>query len=91
LKKRAVDCANEEGVSLSRYVSSILASYFDDRAKEDDDERDDGDCPCYPKAELDRILEEESNSTNCKVFKTAKDAIKYMHEVAREIKNKQAL
>jgi hypothetical protein len=91
LKERAIDCANEEGMSLSRYVSGILTSYFNDKAKEDDGEREDGDCPCFPKADLDRILEEADDPKNCIEYESVEDLIKHMHEVAREVKNKQAL
>jgi hypothetical protein len=78
LKKRAIDRANEEGVSLSRYISDILAIYFKDEEKGDEE------CLCFPKAELKRRLKSAEDPRNCTAFDNVEDAIKYMYKVCDE-------
>ncbi|MDR2340774.1 MAG: hypothetical protein LBD72_00335 [Puniceicoccales bacterium] len=76
------DRAADLGVSLSRYVCRVL---------EDDCERNNEDCPYFPKAELEDRLRSADNPKNCIEYGSAEDLIKHMREVDREIKNRKAL
>jgi hypothetical protein len=87
LKREAVRL----GISVSKAIQrAIVIAYAiedvpvftrQDLAAAVNDETDD-DCPCYPKAELERRMRNADNLTNCTVYKSKEDFKKYMQEVA---------
>jgi hypothetical protein len=83
LKKRLFDRATEDGVSVSRCVSDILAGYFKNDPKEDDLFRS--------KEELENALVRTANCENCKVFETVEGAKEYMRKVANEVSIRQTI
>jgi hypothetical protein len=76
------DRASDLGLSLSRYVCRVL---------EDDCARQDEDCPCFPKEELERRLKSAEDPKNCTKYESVEDLIRHMDEVARGIRNRKAL
>jgi hypothetical protein len=87
LKREAVRL----GISISKAIQGAIVIAYDiddvpvftrqDLAAAANDEAD-ADCPCYPKAELERRMRNADNLTNCTVYKSKEDFKKYMQEVA---------